>query len=229
MNSQNRKVNVVKAKKIVKVIATKKDITKEFENKLEILRKFVNSLDIKVYNGASDGRDVSKEMEGLVVDPIIDNFVWAVPKTSKRDIADFYIKMSKGVYFPVNVKLISERTNTYNNISGPVRTISKLLYGKNLSNMVNLATAIANNDFFTKEPTQYGILAVNKTTSETKVCTLFNISAKCLNINPSNGLQFDFNKLSTVKRTQLQGQKFLKDLFITLAKKKAMAYEILMG
>lgn len=212
-----------------KIIIKKKCPHKDFEAKLELIKAFVEGLNIKIYNGDRDGRNVSKRKESSVVNPILDNFSWAVPKTNFRDYGDFYIKVAGGYLFPVNVKLISKLNKSYNNVAGSVRVISELLYDEKFYSYKGLAKALRSKTPFTTVPKQYGMLIVNKTNSAVSTCTLFNLHKTNLIVNPSNGLQFKLNTKETVKRSQLAGQRFIVGLLRNLMKKQAEAYLVLTG
>jgi len=212
-----------------KIIVKKKCPHKDFEKKLESIRLFVEELNIKVYNGIKDGREVSKRRESMVVNPILDNFSWAVPKTNYRDYGDLYIKVVGGYLFPVNIKLISKLNKNFNNIAGTVRLISYLLYDERLFSYKTLANALCNKTSFTTEPRQYGMVVVNKTDSSVIARTIFNIHRTNIAVNPSNGLQFRLDGKGSVKRTQLTGQKFVADLLKDLLKKRAEPFLLLTG
>jgi hypothetical protein len=195
----------------------------DFNAKLNEIVEFISGwTNFKVYNGANDGRVVSWEKEVKISQAITDEFDWAYNKSGNRDPGDFYIKVSTGHTFPVNIKLIANFNKSYNNMSGVCSTISRLLFNKVISGRKRLTNELFHNDQFTEEPVQYGFIAVNKTSGEVKAFTMFNINDFIL--NPSNGFQFKFDGVETVNRTQLEGQLFLKDKFIDLIKKEAEPY-----
>lgn len=212
-----------------KIIIKKKCPHKDFEKKLELIRSFVEGLNIKVYNGTKDGRDVSRRKESSVVNPILDNFSWVVPKIDSRDYGDFYIRAVGGHLFPVNIKLISKLNKDFNNVAGTVKLMSYLLYDDNLCSYKSLAKALYDKVPFTKAPKQYGMIVVNKTDSSVIARTIFNIHKTNVIVNPSNGLQFRLDGKESVKRTQLSGQKFVAVLLNDLLKKRAEPFLILTG
>jgi hypothetical protein len=197
----------------------------EFLNKLELLRIVLNK-QIRVCNGLSDGRLVSQQTEVKATSILLDAYPsWVLGKSDNRAAGDVYIK-TKGGIFPVNVKFIVNNSTSYNNICGTVQNVGKLLYGKHISSFAKLAYAMRN-DVFTDAAQQYGVLAINKGTGETKSFTMFNIAK--LAINPSNGFQFDWNTLSTVPRTQREGQEFLYNQTMNLLEKKAAPFNYIIA
>ena len=212
-----------------KIIIKKKCPHKDFETKLELIRAFVEGLNIKVYNGDRDGREVSKNKEYSVVNPILDNFKWVHPKTENRDYGDLYVEVVGGYLFPVNIKLLSKLNDSFNNIAGAVRIASDLLYDKKLFGYKDIAKALRDKVPFTTTPKQYGMLVVNKTDSSVEACTLFNIHKDNIKANPSNGLQFKLKNKKSLKRTQRLGQIFIAENIKELINKQAEAYLILTG
>ena len=198
---------------------------RDFQDKLKVLADFVGSWEnFKVYNGLEDGRVVSTQKEVKITQALIDEFEWVYGKNGNRDPGDIYIKVCTGHIFPANVKLIADFNKSGNNMCGVVHTISKVLYGPDgvVGSRTQIAKRLRDKTPFTEEPIQYGFLMINKTSGEVKSCTLFNVED--LMVNPSNGFQFSFDKLSTVERTQREGQEFVASKFIEYITKQAESY-----
>ena len=189
----------------------------EFLNKLELLRLVLDK-QVRVCNGLEDGRLVSLNTEVKATSILLDAYPsWVLGKSDNRAAGDVYIKTSGGI-FPINVKFIVNNSTSANNIGGTVQNNGRLLYGKHISSFLELAYAMRN-DAFTTDTQQYGVLAINKGTGETKSFTMFNIES--LVVNPTNGFQFNWNTVSTVPRTQREGQDFLYARTEELLAKKA--------
>jgi len=195
----------------------------EFEKKLEIAANITTELGLRFVNGTNDGRTVSKEQELEVTGPILDALKWTYSLSKNRAAGDFYIKTKFGS-FPVNVKIISNKSKAYNNICGPIVQSSKLLYGCTANSAIDLANKMVT-EKFTNTPQNYGLLVVNKGTGEVKWSTLFAIND--VYVNPSNGLQFSMETLDRVVRTQKEGQIFIKSKIKELFRVHSLPYEIL--
>jgi len=195
----------------------------EFCNKLNQLADYVEKLNFRFVNGAMDGRDVSKKQEWQVTAPLVDKFVWVYQKNKKRPTGDVYIKTKFGD-FPVNVKIISDKSKALNNICGLTSTASKLMYGKKSDSKLALATKMVE-EVFTKTPQNYGLLVVNKGTGKVKWSTLFTIND--LYVNPTNGFQFSMETMENVKRNQLEGQQFIKEKVVEFFRVQSLPNTIL--
>lgn len=189
----------------------------EFETKLEEISNFTAALGLRFINGIMDGREVSKKREWEVTGPITDYFKNTYSLKKDRVVGDFYINTKFG-NFPVNVKIIEDKSKVFNNICGPITQSSHLMYGETSNSAVSLANKMRTREF-TKTPQNYGILVVNKGTGEVKWTTLFGI--KKVKVNPSNGLQFSMYEMEHVNRTQLEGQHFVKNNMTKLFEKQA--------
>ena len=197
----------------------------EFLNKLELLR-LVLDRQIRVCNGLEDGRLVSLNTEVKATSILLDAYPsWVLGKSDNRAAGDVYIKTSGGI-FPINVKFIVNNSTSANNIGGTVQNVGKLLFGRHVSSFNDLAYAMRNEPF-TTDTQQYGVLAINKGTGETKSFTLFNIEQ--LVVNPSNGFQFNWNTIGTVPRNQREGQDFLYSQTMDLLAKKAAPFNYIMN
>lgn len=206
------------------------EVQEEFEAKLKELAEFIRTWkNLKIYNGLEDGRVVSLKSEPKITRALIDEFSWVSGKDHNRATGDIYITLSSGHCFPVNVKLIAdnEAPSTPNNMCGTVSKVSELLFGRVFRGVDVLCSKMAAGEHFTTEPQQYGFLMITKTTTRVKVCTLFNI--KDLYVNPTNGFQFVFDEVETVKRTQREGQEFLRAKFEEYVEKRAKGWRILTG
>lgn len=201
----------------------------DFLAKLEKIAGFISTWqNFHIYNGLKDGRQVSSEKEVKVSQAILDTFKdWTFGKSCNRDVGDFYIKVKTGHIFPVNIKLIGDFNSSYNNMCSILYTPHKLLFGKTTGDQNTMACNLRDQVPFTEKPQQYGFIALNKTTNEVKVFTLFNI--KEIYINRSNGFQFNFKTVETVERTQAEGQAFLAEKITEYFEKLAEPWRLYTG
>lgn len=206
----------------------------EFEQKLTLIRDFLESRLIKIDNGNRDGRIVSLEEEKGVIRKIKRRFPdWIItgedsdfPRLSKhpnREKGDFYIR-TLTFPFPVNLKIV---TNTACNLCGTTTAVSMALYNEYVEDKRKVAKFIVEKIPFTKEEQHYGFVALHKLTGKVKVFTLFSINEEALIKNRTNGFQFEFNKLKPIKRSQKEGQEFLRAQFIEQCEKEAEPYDLL--
>ena len=91
-----------------------------------------------------------------------------------------------------------------------------------------LAAYLKNNYPFCDTPQNYGLLIVDKLTRKAKSITLYNLG-EGICVNPSNALQFNFNELTEVKRSQYEGQCFLAAKCVDIINKRALPYITLNG
>lgn len=217
------------------------DYMDDFEKKLSMLCEFLKQQDVRIKSNAdSDGRQVSQEKEDEIIDIIKKRFSDFVitkkddpdlfrkySKHINRDKGDFYIRtLDNFTPFPVNLKLI---TSAVSNLTGTTSAVSIALYNMSFEDKLEVAEKIQNNYSFTKEIQHYGFIAMHKETGEVKCFTLFSINEEALVINRTNGFQFKFNKLRPVKRTQQEGQIFIKNKFVELCYKEAEPADLLRG
>jgi hypothetical protein len=213
----------VKVHVVNKQVEVAQRAQEDFHSKLDELVTFISGWkNFRVYNGTQDGRLVSLLKEEKITKALLDEYSWVYNKANNRDTADFYIKVSTGHVFPVNVKLIANFNKQYNNMCGTVYTISKLLYNEPSAGREAIAGRLRDKEPFTTYPVQYGFLMVNKTSGEVKACTLFNMTDFV--VNPSNGFQFKFDEVNTVNRTQLEGQQFVARKFVELITSQAKPF-----
>jgi hypothetical protein len=197
----------------------------EFEDKLSMIAKTIARKNLRINSpDGLDGRLVSMESEGDVIETFIDSYNWLSKKRDNRDKGDVYITTSEGK-FPVNIKLIGNIKCPIN-VCGLTFNSSKLLYGTTAQSKVLLAEMIKTKKF-TDKVQQYGIIAINKETGDVRHATLFNI--KDLKINPTNGFQVAFNDISSTRRAQRAGQEFLAKKVIEFFERQAQPLNVLNG
>ena len=183
---------------------------------------------VKVSNGLVDGRLVSFNSEDEVTSLLFDMFPhMLLGKDNIRSRGDVYVKLGKDYIFPINVKLISNKSKSYNNICGVATTVGMLLYGKKFHSLNEMAYTIKEEVPFTEDVQHYGVIAINKLTGSTTPFTLYNVTD--LYVNPTNGVQFKLDGLTTTYRTQKEGQLFLKNKVQEFFDKRAEPSRIING
>jgi hypothetical protein len=197
---------------------------KRFYNKLDrIINYLNNNRFIYNHNSNYEGRINSLLSEKEVLNKINNQFSYVTLSKDKRSLGDFYINHGEKK-FPVNLKLISEKNCSCNNLVGLPRIMKYLFFEdqKIPISYVGISKAIKNNRF-SRKTNDYGILVLIKETGFTYGGSLLRL--KKLKTNPTNG--FQFKEIENVKRNRFESKKFIIDNYTRVVKKRAEPYFVL--
>lgn len=197
---------------------------KRFYNKLDrIIQYLNNNRYVYSHNSLYDGRINSLLSESEVLKIISNQFNFVSLSTNKRALGDFYINVGDKKY-PVNLKLISEKNKSCNNIVGLPRVMKYLFFEdqKVPISYLGISKAIKNNKF-SKITNDYGILVMIKETGYTFGGSLLRIQN--ITTNPSNG--FQFKEITNINRKKSESKQFIINKYTSVLKKRAEPYIIL--
>ena len=183
-----------------------------------------------------DGRLESLNSEGSVTDALREGFpdVPFLPKEENRSFGDIDIQYDESVFppteqqlnFPINIKIVSETTQTYN--AGGVKLFHYSLYGGGEIGFTALARKIRKNPP-TKLAREYSYLTYYKNSKKKPdFFFLSDVSRESITTNPSNPLQLRQN-IVLVDRTPEEKLRFILDLFEEVCYKRALPYLKLAG
>ena len=193
----------------------------------ELGEKFVTHLHNTEINLTEngDGRLESLNSEDDVTDSLRENFkgVNFLEKGHNRSFGDIDVEID-GVVYPINIKMVDEKTGTYN--GGGPKVFNYVLFGKKDTNWKRLVKSIKENRP-TKVHSEYFYLVYYKRSNKKpQFVSLTDIDRNSIVTNPSNPIQLKQN-LNSVDRTESGKVDFMIELFNEVLYKRAEPYMLL--
>ncbi len=187
-----------------------------------------------VENG--DGRLESLDSELSITESLRENFkdVPFLDKDNNRAFGDIDVEIVDRDFpptdiqtiFPINVKMIDEKTGSYN--GGGVKLFNYVLFGGGDTNFPVVAKKIRDNRPTKIQREYFYLVYYKRSNKKPQFVSLTDIDRDSIIINPSNPLQIK-QDLKTVERTESEKVDFMIELFYEICEKKAKAYMILKG
>lgn len=173
----------------------------------------------------SDGRLESLNSEDDITNRLREQFpdVKFLPKGHNRSFGDIDVEID-GVVYPINVKMVDEKTGTYN--GGGPKVWNYVLFGDRDTNWKRLVTKIKN-EKPTKIHSEYFYLVYYKRSDKKpQFVSLTDIHSDSIVTNPSNPIQLK-QSLEVVERTESEKVSFMIGLLKEVLFKRATPYLIM--
>lgn len=214
----------------------RKIVANERERKHQMIQELGNSfcqyLDSQTISlsGEDDGRLESLRSEKEITNQLLEKFPEHFPckKTHNRSFGDIVLHY-KNEEYPINVKMVNDsRSGTFN--AGGPSLIHWILFGGGQISWNALAKKIKNRKPLSCKKKYYYLIYFKNSSRKSVFINLTNICSTCIVTNPSNPLQLcrKICPSSYVERTDSEKVDFVVSLFISIIKKRAEAYLILL-
>lgn len=196
-----------------------RDIGKKFS-------EYLDSVDVNLTED-DDGRLESLNSEDAITDALRENFpdVNFLEKGHNRSFGDIDIEIDGRIY-SINVKIVSEKTGTYN--AGGPKVFNYILFGKTNTGWNSLVKRVLADKPSDIHSEYFYLVYYKRCDKSTQFISLTDVDDKSIVTNPSNPIQLKQNLLIT-NRTPQEKVDFIVGLLVEVLKKRANPYLLLTG
>jgi len=194
------------------------------KNIKDLGQKFVDYLhdtDIKLTE-ENDGRLESLNSENDITDSLRKKFkdINFLEKGHNRSFGDIDVEID-GIVYPINVKMVDEKTGTYN--GGGPKVFNYILFGKKDTNWMRLITSLKDGTPENVHSEYYYLVYYKRSNKKPQFVSLTDIDSDSIVTNPSNPIQLR-QKLKTIQRTDKEKVSFMVGLLKEVLFKRAKPY-----
>ncbi len=196
-----------------------RDIGKKFS-------EYLDSVDVNLTED-DDGRLESLKSEDAITDALREKFpdVNFLEKGHNRSFGDIDIEIDGRIY-SINVKIVSEKTGTYN--AGGPKVFNYILFGKTNTGWNNLVKRVLADKPSDIHSEYFYLVYYKRSNKLTQFFSLTDVDDRSVVSNPSNPIQLKQNLLTT-NRTSQEKVDFIVGLLVEVLKKRANPYLLLTG
>ena len=173
----------------------------------------------------NDGRLESLNSEDAVTDALREEFgdEWGynfLDKGHNRSFGDIDVEIDGQIY-PINVKMVDEKTGTYN--GGGPKVFNYVLFGKKDTNWSRLVKQVKENRPTEIHSEYYYLVIYKRSNKKPQFVSLTDIDSGSIVTNPSNPIQLKQN-LNTTDRDEEDKVDFMIGLLTDVLSKRAKPY-----